>query len=76
MQKRSRAGIWISVAFLAALFMGAGPGLALANRPESVPIGFGLALPALYAWGILWYLVEAACVVLAYVFVWRDPSDS
>lgn len=67
---------WIlSTVFLVALVMGTGPGLLLVNEPVMVPLGFGLALPALYAWGLLWYAVEVICVVLAYAFVWRDTQE-
>ena len=74
-KRRRLAGGVIAAVFLFALFMGAGPGLQIANRPERIELGFGLALPSLYAWGLLWYAVEATCLVLAYFLVWRDSGE-
>ncbi len=65
----------LAVVFLAAIALGAGPGIWLVNRPQVVTLPGGLSLPLLYAWGLLWYAVEAACVVLAYVLVWRSSGD-
>lgn len=66
---------WILAAvFGVALFMGPGPGLALVNRPEPM---FGV--PAIYAWGLLWYVVEVGVVVVAYFFLWsreEPPAES
>ena len=33
-----------------------------------------LGMPAVYTWGVLWFLFEAAIVVVAYFTVWRDDS--
>ena len=58
--------------FALALFMGPGPGMYLVNRPEPL-----LGLPAIYTWGLIWYVVEVGVVVLAYLFVWpRDEGSS
>lgn len=73
-RKRRRLGWILAAVFAVAVTLGAGPGIALVNRPGSIPIA-GVKLPYLYAWGVLWYLVEAACVVLAYLWVWRDPDE-
>ncbi len=51
--------------------MGTGPGVWLVNRPTQV-----LGIPLLYAWAILWYLVEAGVVIAAYFLVWRSPKES
>jgi len=65
---KSKLGRILTVIFAIALLMGPGPGLVLANRPTSV---FGI--PSLYFWGLLWYGVEVAVVVIAFFFVW--PKD-
>ncbi len=67
-QKRRRLGTILTVVFILALLMGPGPGVGLVNSPEPI---FGY--PRIYVWGLLWYVVEVAVVVLAYLFVW--PSD-
>ena len=57
---------WVLAAIFAlALLMGPGPGLELVNRPQAV---FGI--PAIYAWGLLWYVVEVGVVIVAYFFLW------
>lgn len=62
---------WIlAIIFAVALLMGPGPGLLLVNTSEAI---FGL--PALYAWGLLWYVVEVGVVVAAYLFVW-DKNET
>ena len=70
-----RLGRILVVVFVLALIMGPGPGLLLVNRAEQLSLLGGFKLPYLYAWGLLWYGVEAACVVLAYFFVWREPGE-
>ena len=67
---------WIlAVVFLLALILGAGPGILLVNGGGTVHVFGDLELPSLYAWGILWYLVEAVCIILASVHVWREPDE-
>ena len=56
--------------FLLALFMGAGPGVYLINDG-----GTCFGMPTIYAWGLLWYGVEAICVVLAFLYLWREPEE-
>ncbi|MCZ6795286.1 MAG: hypothetical protein O7J95_16900 [Planctomycetota bacterium] len=77
MTRRSRKilGWTVAAVFLTALFLGAGPGILLVNRPEMVAVTRELRLPYLYAWGILWYVVEALCVVFACLYFWRDPDE-
>ena len=62
---------WIlAIVFGIALLMGPGPGLELVNRPQAI-----LGVPAIYAWGLLWYVVEVGVVVVAYFFLWsRDDT--
>jgi hypothetical protein len=52
--------------FVLAMLMGPGPGMAVANYPVS----WG-GLPALYVWGLLWYVVLVTVVTLCYVLLWR-----
>ena len=46
--------------------MGTGPGTYLVK--DSGPI---LGMPALYAWAVFWFLVQAATVVTAFCTVWK-----
>jgi len=71
----SRVGWTVLVVFTLALVLGSGPGIWLVDGTARVPLPGGLVLPALYAWGLLWYFVEALCIVIAYIFVWRAPDD-
>ena len=66
---RSRTGLILSLAFVVALLMGPGPGVLLVNRATTI---FGL--PAVYAWGLLWYVVEVVIVVWAYLAVWSKDK--
>lgn len=68
-QTKRRTGWILAFVFIVALLMGPGPGMLLVNRPVAV-----CGIPALYAWGLLWYAVEVAIVVLAYFLVWRDDG--
>ena len=70
-QSKRRTGWILTAVFIAALLMGPGPGMLLVNRPTAI-----LGIPALYAWGLLWYVVEVGVVVLAYLLVWRDDDAS
>lgn len=59
--------------FLFALIMGPGPGIYLVNgyaaKGETI-----LGMPALYFWAVLWFLVEAAVVLTAYLTIWKKDS--
>ncbi|MEK6239661.1 MAG: hypothetical protein N2C14_33495 [Planctomycetales bacterium] len=63
-------GSVLAFVFAITLLMGPGPGLAYANTPELV-----LGMPSLYAWGLLWYVVQVAVVLLAFAFVWKKEDD-
>jgi hypothetical protein len=69
--KSSRSGWWLAGLFLAALLMGAGPGVLLVNQPAT---WFGF--PRLYVWALFWCAVEIAIVVVAYWTVWRAAERS
>lgn len=64
-------GIVLTVVFVVALILGPGPGMYLANRAEPL---FGL--PALYVWGLLWYVVEVTVVILAFLLVWPRANSA
>ena len=66
-RSKRRLGSILAVVFAIALLMGPGPGILLVNSPRPV-----LGFPAIYLWGLVWYVVEVAVVVLAYLFVWTD----
>jgi hypothetical protein len=63
--------------FVFALVMGPGPGSALINPDPADPEArrFILGMPVVYAWAVLWYGVQAACVLIAYVKLWRDDES-
>ena len=68
--KRHKLGVWLSVIFAAAIILGPGPGILLVNTPTSI-----LGLPAVYAWGLLWYVVEVGVVIAFYKCVWRNDES-
>ena len=54
------------------MLMGPGPGILLVNSPEPL-----WGLPRIYAWGLVWYVVQVIVVVAAFLFVWRrDDGES
>ncbi|MFV1966174.1 MAG: hypothetical protein ACC628_12185 [Pirellulaceae bacterium] len=62
---------WLLAAtFALAMFMGAGPGIYLANEPQT---WFGF--PRLYVWALFWCAVETTVILAAYAFVWRSPNE-
>jgi hypothetical protein len=63
--------------FVLAVFMGAGPGLRLVNpNPQDAAATFTtLGLPTIYLWGLLWYGVQFAVIVIAYRRFWSDDDD-
>ena len=62
----------LTIIFVLALLMGAGPGLYLINPDASDPEATRdfLGMPVIYVWALFWFLVEAAVVVVAYITVW------
>ena len=66
---RRRLSILLTVAFVLAMLLGVGPGVALVNRPESV-----LGLPILYVWGLLWFAVHVAIATTAYIYLWSSAD--
>ena len=70
-ESRKRLGLVLAAVFALSMIMGTGPGVLLVNTPKP-----WLGLPSVCTWGILWYLVQAAVAVVAYLFLWRDSSDT
>ncbi|MFT5467195.1 MAG: hypothetical protein ACI8UO_002299 [Verrucomicrobiales bacterium] len=66
--------IFSGVLFLIAVLIGAGPGIHLINPAESAAAEefFIFGMPKLYAWAILWFVVQATALSIAYVKVWKD----
>jgi len=74
---RRRLRIVLTALFLTALLMGAGPGMRLVDPgPEHAgPTPTLLGLPVLYAWGLLWFGVQAAVIVVAGTTLWPDEES-
>ena len=71
--RRRLLGIVLSMIFLLAIVMGAGPGIYLVNPDPADPdasLTF-VGMPVVYAWVIFWFLVEAGVVLVAYFTVWN-----
>jgi len=68
-RKRHRLGVILTIVFATALILGTGPGILLVNQPKPI-----LGLPAIYTWGLLWYVVEVGVVLTAALFVWKDDE--
>ena len=62
--------------FAFALLMGPGPGILLINPDPADPETnrFILGMPIVYVWAVLWLGVQALCVILAYLFIWRNSD--
>jgi hypothetical protein len=75
--QRLRLGKLLAVAFVAVLFLGAGPGLLLINPDINDPqVSTTFAgLPKVYAWALFCYALEVVIVVIAYSKVWRDDDE-
>lgn len=74
-----RLAILLFAVFSVALIMGPGPGHLLINPDPADPEArrFVFGLPIVYAWALLWFGVQAACVTLAYFLLWRErPGPS
>ena len=70
-------GLVLFLLFVLAMFMGPGPGLRLVNpesSADSEALRF-LGLPVIYAWGLLWYSIQAAVVVTASLTLWKTDDE-
>ena len=66
----SKLSATLAIVFALSMVLGTGPGVLLVNRPESIA-----GVPLVYAWGILWYVVQVAVVLIAYFTVWNASAD-
>jgi len=64
----------LTTVFLAALFMGPGPGSMLIDGSKEDP-AIWLGVPALYLWTLLCFAVMAGCVVVAALTLWNTDDD-
>lgn len=55
--------------FLLAMVMATGPGVLLVNTPTTI-----LGIPAVYAWGILWYFVIVGVALTAFFTLWKKSA--
>ncbi len=62
--------IILAVVFVLSIILGAGPGVLLVNRPETI-----VGVPLVYAWGILWYIVQVIVVLIAYFTTWKQAAE-
>ena len=72
---RRTLGVVLGLIFLFALVMGAGPGIYLVNPDPADPAARLTILggvPVIYAWVLLWCIVEAAVAIIAYFYLWKD----
>ncbi len=72
-----RETTWLTVLFVIAVFMGAGPGLHLINPDAADPdaVFTTLGLPTIYVWGLFWYAVQFGVIVAAYRRHWTRHDD-
>ena len=69
----------LALVFVFAMIMGPGPGGYLVNPgpDHDGPAPTLLGLPIVYAWAVLWFGVQAAVLVTAYLTIWsRDEQES
>ncbi|MCH2585685.1 MAG: DUF3311 domain-containing protein [Planctomycetes bacterium] len=69
----------LALVFVFAMIMGPGPGVYLVNPgpAHDGPAPTLLGLPIVYAWAVLWFGVQAAVLVTAYLTIWsRDEQES
>ena len=69
----------LALVFVFAMIMGPGPGVYLVTPgpDHDGPAPTLLGLPIVYAWAVLWYGVQAAVLVTAYLTIWsRDERES
>jgi hypothetical protein len=67
----------LAAIFCVALLMGPGPGLYLVNPDPGEPSAEALILgmPVVYAWCVLWFLVQAGVVLAAYFYLWDKKEQ-
>ena len=65
----------IGFGLLFALFMGPGPGLHLINPDTPDAARTLLGMPIVYAWGLIWFAVQAALLITAAFTIWSRSED-
>ena len=77
-ERKKRLSIWLSIAMVIAMIMGPGPGLRLVNPDINDPNAsyIVLGIPIIYAWGILWFVVQLVIVVVAYRTIWVEEEET
>ena len=82
MSDRSETGnkglsIILTLVFILAMVMGPGPGVYLVDPgpDHEGPSPTLLGLPAIYAWAVLWFGVQAVVLVTAYITVWSGEEE-
>ncbi len=74
--KNGLLGFVLSVIFVLAIVMGTGPGIYLIN-PDPADAEANrtfLSVPIIYAWVVLWFLVQAGVILVAYFKLWKEPQ--
>ena len=69
----------LALVFVFAMILGPGAGVYLVNPGPNHdgPAPTLLGLPIVYAWAVLWFGVQAAVLVTAYLTIWsRDEQES
>ena len=76
-RRRRHLAVLLSCLFLLTMVMGSGPGLHLVNPDPGDPAAaFTLwGLPKLYVWGLSWYGVQLAVILVAYFKLWRSSEN-
>ena len=65
----------LTAVILLGTLMGAGPGLALVSPAKDSPDpATFLGIPALYAWVVFWFAVQAVAIYIASEKLWK-PKD-
>ena len=67
-----RIAITLIVIFCIALLLGPGPGHLLINPGPTTRTTMA-GMPIVYVWALLWFGVQASCILVAYFVLWRDP---
>jgi len=70
---RKNLSVILIVVFLLTMVMGSGPGIRLINPDLSDPHAsfMFLGLPRIYIWGLFWYAVQLAVIMIAYFKIWK-----
>ena len=73
---KSRLSKILTTIFVFATIMGPGPGLYLVNPSgDDESSATILGMPALYAWAVLWFLVQGAVILVAYKKLWPGEEE-